>query len=93
MDPLDAAWHLLNFVAPAIGIGVIAPWLSRAIWRSDSNAKGTLVLMAWTSAASVAVLTGGLLVFGHDGRMATYAAMVLVVAAILWWTGPNASKR
>jgi hypothetical protein len=33
------------------------------------------------------VLIGGLVLLGHDGRMATYAAMVVVIAFSLWWIG------
>ena len=29
----------------------------------------------------------GLVVFEHDGKMATYAAMVVACAAALWWAG------
>jgi hypothetical protein len=29
----------------------------------------------------------GLVVFERDGRMATYAGMVLACAAALWWAG------
>ena len=32
-------------------------------------------------------LIGGLAVFGRDGRMATYAALVVASALALWWAG------
>jgi hypothetical protein len=35
----------------------------------------------------MAVTLGGLLVFGRDGRMATYALMVLAGAAAVGWVG------
>jgi hypothetical protein len=31
------------------------------------------------------VLLGGLWFFGHDGKMATYAALVLACASSQWW--------
>ena len=30
------------------------------------------------------VLVGGLVIFGHDGKMATYAVMVLACASCQW---------
>jgi hypothetical protein len=37
--------------------------------------------------AAAAVVLLGLVVFGRDGRMATYAGMVLATAGALWWRG------
>jgi len=37
--------------------------------------------------AGVFVLAAGLWAFGRDGKMATYAAMVLACALGLWWSG------
>ncbi len=39
------------------------------------------------AAAAAAVVLLGLVVFGRDGRMATYAGMVLATAGALWWRG------
>ena len=36
-------------------------------------------------AAGVVVLVAGLVVFGRDGRMLTYAALVLVQGSLAWW--------
>jgi len=44
-------------------------------------------LCAWVSASCALVLLAGLIAFGHDGKMATYAAMVAVSALALWWAG------
>jgi hypothetical protein len=44
-------------------------------------------LAGWSSAAAALALAGGLVGFGRDGRMATYAAMVVAVAVALWWAG------
>ena len=32
MGPLDALWHLLNFFAPALGVGLITAVLARLVW-------------------------------------------------------------
>ena len=36
-------------------------------------------------AAGVVVLVAGLVVFGRDGRMLTYAALVLAQGSLAWW--------
>ena len=41
---------------------------------------------AINSAAGLATLVAGLWYFGHDGKMATYAALVLAVATAQWLT-------
>ena len=35
----------------------------------------------------------GLAVFGHDGKMVTYAAMVVACALTLWWLGFGSKSR
>jgi hypothetical protein len=85
MNPLDLIWHALNFVAPALGVGFIGAALSRLLWRKELKHRAWWRLAAWPSAAGIAVLVGGLLAFGRDGRMATYALMVLATALALGW--------
>ncbi len=41
----------------------------------------------WAAAAAAAASVGGLALVGRDGAMATYAAMVVAVAAALLWRG------
>lgn len=87
MSPLDAAWHALNFLFPAIGVAVLATAAAKLLWRSELAEVGWRRLMLWTAAAGIAALVGGLAVFGRDGKMASYAAVVLASAATLWWVG------
>jgi len=47
----------------------------------------------WASAAGLAALVAGLVVFGRDGKMATYGAMVIACAAGLWWAGWGPGRR
>ena len=93
MGPLDALWHLLNFVAPAFGLGVIAAGLSKLAFRTDLAHVSWRRLSVWASSASLAALVGGLIVTGQDGRMVTYAAMVLACGLSLAWLGFRASAR
>ena len=80
-------WHLLNFLAPALGVGLLASGMAKLLWRRELKAVSWWRLGAWASACSACVLVGGLVAFGHDGQMATYGAMVLACAAALWWAG------
>lgn len=93
MGPIDALWHLLNLLAPGLGLGVIAAALAKGLWRRDLAGVRFGRLAGWAAAASTAALLGGLVVTGRDGRMGTYAAMVLACALALWWAGLRASRH
>ena len=87
MGPIDALWHLLNFFVPALGVGVLASLCAKLLWRRALKRVSWRRLGGWATACSAVVLVGGLVVFGHDGKMATYGAMVLACAITLWWVG------
>lgn len=77
--------HLANFVAPALVVAAV-------LWASQRMKKtaGTARWRPWTqwsllAGAGVLVLLAGLLVFGRDGKMVTYAALVLVQGSLVWW--------
>ena len=84
MDPIDAFWHLLNFFAPALGVGLLAPALAKLLWWRDLKAVSWLRLSGWAVACCAAVLIAGLVIFGHDGKIATYAAMSAACALTMW---------
>jgi hypothetical protein len=84
MGPLDLLIPLLNFVAPALFVAVVVALVSRLFAR-----KGSVALAWWAQAAinfvvGAAALLLGLWYFGHDGKMATYAALVLGCASSQW---------
>ena len=87
MNPFDAFWHIANFFAPAIGVGCIAAGASKLLWRRELADVAWWRLVAWASAAMAAVSVAGLVVFEHDGKIATYAAMIVACAVALWWAG------
>ena len=93
MEVLDALWHLLNFFAPAVGLGVIAAAGAKALWRRELAAVAWRRLALPAGLAGMLVLLIGLMVFGRDGRMATYAAMVAACAVSLWWRGFGPGRR
>jgi len=87
LGAVDTFWHVLNFFGPAAGLALIVPSLAKALWRRDLKSVRWIRLAAFVFVACAAVSIAGLVVFGHDGKMATYAAMVGVCALALWWAG------
>jgi hypothetical protein len=87
MGPWDAFLHFANFFLPALGVALIAALLSKLLWRGQLKGVGLMRLVLWAALAGAAVLVAGLVVFGHDGKMATYGSMVLACAFGLWWAG------
>lgn len=84
MSLLDFARHLLGFAAPAAIVALLVPLGARLAMRPVAARASWRTCVAINFVAGLAVLGGGLLVFGHDGKMATYAALVLVVATSQW---------
>ena len=93
MGPFDALWHVLNLPAPALGLGVMAASPSTLLWRRALAAVRLRRLAAWACGAALLALLAGLVLSGHDGRMATYAAMVLASTMALWWVGFGPGRR
>lgn len=84
MDALNLLWHIANFVLPAVGVGALTAALCKLFWRR-SLARTSWFTLAWqASAAGLAVLVAGLVVTGHDGRMVTYAGLVVACALVPW---------
>jgi len=87
MGPLDALIHFANFFMPAFGVGLIAAICAKLLWRHELKRVALLRLAGWAIGVNAMVLVGGLVVTGHDGRMATYVAMLLGCALALLWAG------
>ena len=84
MGPLEALNHLLNFAAPAAALALVLVPLARVLMPKSAPA-----LSWWAQAAIVfivgcAVLVAGLWLQGRDGKMSTYAALVLASATCQW---------
>ncbi|MEO5606370.1 MAG: hypothetical protein ABIR13_02130 [Polaromonas sp.] len=81
--------HLFNFMAPAALLAVLLVLLSRLFFRFFRSKR--FFAQAWWAQVAIVfivnlgVLTAGLLLFGHDGKMLTYAALVLSAALCQWW--------
>ena len=80
--------HILNFIAPAAVVALLLVLLVRLFSRFLVS-KRLVAKSLWAQAAiifivNVLVLAAGLVFFGNDGKMATYAAMVLAAAICQW---------
>ena len=87
MGPLDLLIHLLNFLAPALFMGLSMALLTRVLMRKAAQPLGLLMQFAINSVVGAVVLLAGLWFFGRDGKMATYAVLVAGVAASQWFSG------
>ena len=93
LDFVGAAWHALNFLAPAFATAVLSASLAKVLWRSELRGVGWTHLCMVGVVTSSAALLAGLMMTGHDGRMTTYAGMVAVTAVSLWWFGFRPFRR
>ena len=80
--------HILNFIAPAAVVALLlvlaARLLKRFLVSNRSFSRSIWAQLATIFIVNVCVLVAGLVFFGNDGKMATYAAMVLAAALCQW---------
>ena len=85
--------HILNFLAPAAFAAVLLVLLAQVFGRFFKSkvppAQTIYAQAAIIFIVNTAILIAGLVLFKNDGKMATYAAMVLGSAACQWvmWRG------
>ena len=86
MGPLEQILHTFSFIAPAWAVALFCVlvarvtsrwWLPLASW---SLLKQTMV----SGVLGTAVLAGGLVWWGADGKMATYSALVIACGTAQW---------
>ena len=76
--------HLLNFLAPALVVGLLVALAAHLMGRKTRPHHSWLKQAAINCVACGLALLAGLWFFGHDGKMATYAAMVLACGISQW---------
>jgi NADH:ubiquinone oxidoreductase subunit 4 (subunit M) len=85
MSLLGMLDHLLNFMAPALAASLFLAFLAPMLVRKARPHHTWLKQAAINFVACTLTLLTGMLVFGRDGKMATYAAMVMVCASSQWF--------
>ena len=84
MSPLDLLLHLLSFVAPAFVVALLVALAGRVVLARGARPQPWWMPVLVNFLVGCAVLGAGLWYFGRDGKMATYAALVLAVATSQW---------
>ena len=81
MGLLETLNHLANFLAPALVVALVLALLGPFFIRKRPGAQAFPAQVAMNLIAGAAALVLGLWFFGNDGKMATYAAMLLLCSA------------
>ncbi len=84
MSLFDVLHHLAAFLMPAVAVAMGVSFLDR--WLTGRRAP-LLKSVALNFAAGSMALFAGLLAFGVDAKMATYALLVSGCATAQWWLG------
>ena len=88
MTALNLTNQLLNFMASAAFVALLLVLLTRVAPRfftsKKSVAPSLLAQAAIIFIANVLLLLAGLVLFGRDGKMASYALMTLGAATCQW---------
>jgi hypothetical protein len=84
MTFFSSVFHLMGLLAPALGMAVLL-WLA-LMWRRGRRKSGGKPgrQLGWLVLVGVAVLLAGMTYFGRDGKMATYAVLVLAQGTLAW---------
>jgi hypothetical protein len=77
--------HVLNFLAPAAGLGLCLALSELLYLRKKPSAKGALGAWLLYFLAATGVLMLGLAFLGRDGKLATYGALVVVSGTLAAW--------
>lgn len=84
MGAVASVNHLLNFAAPAFFLAAGMALYARLYKVNQAAALSWKAQVAINSIVGCAVLAVGMWWFGRDGKMASYAALVLSSALCQW---------
>jgi len=76
--------HLLSFAAPALALALLVTVAGRVLFPGPRPLVSWWAQLGLNAVAGVAALAVGLWYFGVDGKMATYAGLVAIVATCQW---------
>ena len=89
MDIVASVNHLLNFVAPAFFLALGLAISARIFQQNKAGAQSFIAQVAINFILGSLVLLAGLWLFSRDGKMASYASLVLVSAFCQWVLSRN----
>jgi len=84
MGPLDTFNHLLNFAAPAAVLALLLVPMARLLMPKSAPTLSWWAQAAIVFAVGCGVLAAGLWWLGRDGKVLTYAALVLATGTCQW---------
>jgi hypothetical protein len=76
--------HVLNFGAPALAMALLMPLGARFLIKRRGIPFPWWAQFAANFVVGVCMLAGSFWIFGRDGKMQAYAALVLAVATSQW---------
>lgn len=80
MSILDALFHFINFALPAVFVGGALAVLMRG--KNKYSLRQTWLI---NSLVGVVAMTSGLVFFGFDGKMLSYALLVVACSLSQVW--------
>ncbi len=72
MTVLDALFHLVNFILPAVFVGG-----ALALWGRRHSRRSVRQTWLMNSVIGIVAMIAGLILFGVDGKMLSYALLVV----------------
>ena len=84
MDPTDTLFHLLSFAAPALSVALLVALAARVLLPRRLKTLSWWAHAAINFIVGVCVSIAGLWYFAADGKMATYAVLVVAIATCQW---------
>lgn len=85
MTVWHASLHLLNFLTPAAVVGLMMALVEGVLVRHGWAFQRALKSFATYFLAGIGVLLLGLALLGRDGKLMTYAALVLTLGSLATW--------
>jgi len=85
VSPLDAFWHLGNFLLPAWFVAGVVAALAKLLWRAELKGRSWRQLWLWGGVGGTAGLLLALALLGHDGKMLGYGLMLLAIGLPQAW--------
>lgn len=84
MGPLDTFNHLVNLLLPAVFVALVTELAAGKFLPSKALIGTFWFRFAVGTLVGATVLVAGLWAFNRDGKMLTYAILVVVVATTRW---------